>query len=491
MARVLAASPGPVYPRLPFLNGFCMLIKKRALKKIGLFDEKTFGAGYGEENDFALRATGSGWELAVADDAYVFHAQSKSYSTERRLELARNSDAKLVAKHGTSRKDAGLLACQFDRIMNGVRARAGVMLERDAMIKRGMADYEGKRVLFLLPIQGAGGGGHVVIQEAAAMRRMGVDAQIVNLRLHQPVFEREHPRLDVPVIYVDNPETDIDYNDYDAVIATHYMSLNWVRTILDSSPEIVPGYYIQDYEPFFYPPQSLEHMMARKSYKVPENTRIFVKTGWVHDTLLEKENLKSCIIGPSVESALFRPRLPVRPVQPTPLNLLAMVRPITPRRAPELTMRVLSRLAAAHGRSIAIHTFGCSEADPEFLKLERNFRYTNWGVLDREKAASLLSQTDIFADFSTFQAMGLTALEAMACGAAVIVPENGGAIEFANNEQNAIVIDTSDEEACFNAVDRLIKDRKLTLELQLEGMRKSCSYFPEKAALNILDELFT
>ncbi len=323
------------------------------------------------------------------------------------------------------------------------------------------------------------------------MRRMGVDAQIVNLRLHQPVFEREHPGLDVPIIYVDAPEIDIDYSDYDAVIATHYMSLNWVRTILDTCPDIVPGYYIQDYEPFFYPAQSLEHMMARKSYKVPNGTRVFVKTDWVRDTLLKEENLESANIGPSVESSLFCARGPARPVQPTPIHLLAMVRPVTPRRAPDLTMRVLGKLAAKHGRNLSIHIFGCSEADPDFLKLERNFRYTNWGVLDREKAASLLSQTDIFADFSTFQAMGLTALEAMASGAAIIVPENGGAVTFAKHEQNALVIDTADESTCFDAVDRLLTDRKLTLELQQESTRSSCTYFPERAALNILDELFS
>ncbi len=60
MARMLARSVIPTHPRLPFLNGFCLLIKRRALKSLGLFDEKTFGAGYGEENDFALRATAAG-----------------------------------------------------------------------------------------------------------------------------------------------------------------------------------------------------------------------------------------------------------------------------------------------------------------------------------------------------------------------------------------------------------------------------------------------
>jgi glycosyltransferase involved in cell wall biosynthesis len=330
----------------------------------------------------------------------------------------------------------------------------------------------------------------VVIQEAAAMRRMGVDAQLVNLVPNRPVFDREYPDIEMPVLYVNDPERDIDYADYDAVIATHYMSANWTRSIVAACPTIVPGYYIQDYEPFFYPVQSLEHMLARKSYLVPEGTRCFVKTQWVHDTLLAEEDLTSKVIGPSVESALFRPRVPSRPVQPASLRLVAMVRPITPRRAPGLTMRVLSQLATKYGRSLDIHIFGCSAADPDFLKLERDFEYTHWGILDRGRVASLLGQMDIFADFSSFQAMGLTALEAMASGLAVVVPQRGGASDFAQHEVNALVIDTSDEDQCLAAITRLVDDRNLTLALQQEAVRTAHAHFAERAALNILNELF-
>ena len=44
------------FPRLPFLNGFCYVIKRRVLDQVGLFDEGTFPSGYCEENDFSLRA---------------------------------------------------------------------------------------------------------------------------------------------------------------------------------------------------------------------------------------------------------------------------------------------------------------------------------------------------------------------------------------------------------------------------------------------------
>ena len=40
-----------LFPEIPTANGFCMYIKREAINNIGLFDEKTFGKGYGEEND--------------------------------------------------------------------------------------------------------------------------------------------------------------------------------------------------------------------------------------------------------------------------------------------------------------------------------------------------------------------------------------------------------------------------------------------------------
>ena len=41
---------------LPTTVGFCMYIRRAALADIGLFDADAFGRGYGEENDFCLRA---------------------------------------------------------------------------------------------------------------------------------------------------------------------------------------------------------------------------------------------------------------------------------------------------------------------------------------------------------------------------------------------------------------------------------------------------
>jgi len=153
-------------------------------------------------------------------------------------------------------------------------------------------------------------------------------------------------------------------------------------------------------------------------------------------------------------------------------------------------MEVLREISRMHGRSIEIVVFGCDPRDPEFAPLPHDFPFHNAGVLTRRQLAFLLNEVDIFVDFSEYQAMGLTAMEAMACGAAVIVPSQGGARSFAEHEKNSLVVDTSSREACVAALERLIVDHELRASLQKQAISDMCSFFPEKAAYKILGTLF-
>jgi glycosyltransferase involved in cell wall biosynthesis/GT2 family glycosyltransferase len=68
--------------------GFCLYITRQALDLCGLFDEDTFGAGYGEEVDFCLRATRVGLRHLVEDSTFVYHRGAGSFGDERKARLA-------------------------------------------------------------------------------------------------------------------------------------------------------------------------------------------------------------------------------------------------------------------------------------------------------------------------------------------------------------------------------------------------------------------
>lgn len=80
IAEAVAGAGQPEYPDLPTGVGFCMYMRRAALDAIGDFDVATFGRGYGEENDWCLRAAGHGWRNVLCDDAYVAHVGGVSFA---------------------------------------------------------------------------------------------------------------------------------------------------------------------------------------------------------------------------------------------------------------------------------------------------------------------------------------------------------------------------------------------------------------------------
>lgn len=69
----------PRYNIAPVAHGFCILIRRSLIKKFGLFDP-IFGKGYGEEVDFCQRIAGQGYKSVLANRAYVFHLEARSFS---------------------------------------------------------------------------------------------------------------------------------------------------------------------------------------------------------------------------------------------------------------------------------------------------------------------------------------------------------------------------------------------------------------------------
>jgi O-antigen biosynthesis protein len=95
--RALALAARPTYPDLPTGVGFCLYIRRALLDAIGGFDP-VFGLGYGEENDFCLRANAAGYRNVLCEDAFVLHLGGRSFG-DKRGDLARRNLAILLERH--------------------------------------------------------------------------------------------------------------------------------------------------------------------------------------------------------------------------------------------------------------------------------------------------------------------------------------------------------------------------------------------------------
>ncbi|WP_445376306.1 glycosyltransferase [Niveispirillum fermenti] len=67
--------------------GFCLYIRRACLDQTGWFDAEAFGAGYGEENDFCLRATAQGWRHVIALDTFVGHVGGGSFGAAKQARI--------------------------------------------------------------------------------------------------------------------------------------------------------------------------------------------------------------------------------------------------------------------------------------------------------------------------------------------------------------------------------------------------------------------
>ncbi len=83
---------------IPTAVGFCMYIRRDCLRAVGDFDERAFGLGYGEENDFCMRAAKAGWHHVLCADVYVYHVGGVSFG-ERQAQLQAQAREALAASH--------------------------------------------------------------------------------------------------------------------------------------------------------------------------------------------------------------------------------------------------------------------------------------------------------------------------------------------------------------------------------------------------------
>ncbi|WP_182283101.1 glycosyltransferase [Comamonas testosteroni] len=484
MAELVRSASTRVYPRLPFANGFCFMIKKAVLDRIGFMDEENFPVGYGEENDFCIRAIDAGFEIVIADDTYVFHAKSKSFGHEKRKKLSQEGTESLKRKHSAEKYFSRVSAVKKTDILDEVRARLQERI-REKTDKSKHLDLMDMRVLYLLPVKGGGGGAHSVVQEVAEMRRLGFNAKVGVKNEHLSGFHQNYEiipgAIDMFEGFSENSILKISEN-YDVVIGTIFSSMRLVKKIVEVNPHIMPAYYVQDYEPLFSEEGSEKWKEAFDSYDLVPNAFLFAKTKWIIDEVQRHHASRVHKVSPSIDHAIYKPAVRQSDEK---LHIAVMIRPQTPRRGADRSMRVLSRLHQKYPGKLNFLLFGCAEDDAAFQALQRDFPYVCYGSLKREQVAELLGKSDLFLDFSDYQAFGRTALEAMACGCAAMVPVAGGADEYAVDGINSIVVDTLDEERIFNKLSELIDSGSAKIEqMKHQGLLTAARYSVHQAAVS-------
>lgn len=134
---------------IPTGVGFCMLMTRVAINAIGIFDVEAFGRGYGEENDWCMRATAQGFAHQLCGDVFVYHKGEVSFG----------SDASAGKQHAQAMIDARYPAYR-ELISRHLEDDPARMLRRRIDLAR-LAVSTRPRVLLLAPNLGGGIERHV------------------------------------------------------------------------------------------------------------------------------------------------------------------------------------------------------------------------------------------------------------------------------------------------------------------------------------------
>jgi len=490
MAEAVYTVSYRTFPKVQFINGFCYAIKKEVLSSVGFLDEQNFPKGYGEENDYSVRARNAGFSLAIADHVYIHHHKSKSFSHEGRKKLSSLGRKALDNKHGKKNILKDIKQCENLTAIEKIRNQLLELLSNKQTIKNLLPESKPK-LLWLLNGPGGGGGALSIVQEANCLQELGwVSKVAVNKAFKDRLFlNYAHFSKEVFVMYKTEDELKEIASKYDIVVGTHFPTIKTIKNILDFCPRLIPAYYIQDYEPWIINPDSKKHKMQSReafgSYTNVKNILGFAKTEWLRQTVEKYHSqIKVHKVSPGLQTEIFRPEHNKIRKSNNTLNIVAMIRPSTPRRAPQKTMETLKKIKNDFRDQVHVSLFGCSQDDPAFSSLPKGFEFENHGFLTTPQIAQLLSNSDIFLDMSTYQAFGRTGLEAMAMGCATVLPVKGGTHEYAEHEQNCLLVDTSDIKAVESALERLVNNNRLRAALSKNGVVTASRYSVLSAALS-------
>jgi GT2 family glycosyltransferase len=111
-------------PHVPLVHGFCFGLTRAVITAVGLFDERRFPRGFGEESDYCFRAADAGFGLVVATHTFVFHAKSASYTDAERVKLMRDAAAALRSLHSPTRVQRAVDAMDQNPLLARLRYNA-------------------------------------------------------------------------------------------------------------------------------------------------------------------------------------------------------------------------------------------------------------------------------------------------------------------------------------------------------------------------------
>jgi glycosyltransferase involved in cell wall biosynthesis len=320
------------------------------------------------------------------------------------------------------------------------------------------------RITFILPTISVAGGVRVVLMIAEQLRQQGHSVVIASPSPPQPrlrsrikslllgrgwpkpirpdlsYFDQLKIEVEHRLIDRDRPIVDADLPDADVVVATWWLTAEWVAKL--SPAKGAKAYFIQQLESRFGQPAD----RVEATWRLPMQKIVCAR--WLAELARKRFGDSTAIVVPNgVDTELFH--APARGKQPRP-TVGFMYAPTVPVKG---TSTALAAIAAAARRVPRLHVsaFGMGEVHAS-APLPAGSDYVQ--LPKQEQLRTIYAGCDVWLCSSTSEGFHLPPHEAMACRSPVVSTRVGGPTELIDDGVNGYLVDVGDVEGL---ADRLVR----------------------------------
>ncbi len=251
-------------------------------------------------------------------------------------------------------------------------------------------------------------------------------------------------------------------DDFDCVIATELKTAAFVDSHFDDAKKL---YFIQDFENWDC---SDEEVYA--TYRM--NMKKIVISEWLKE-IVDKYSLKpSVLIRNPIDRNIYCVKNNIEERSPFSIGMLYHE---GDHKGCKYAVEALKKVKKNYP-DVLVDCFGTTERPAD---LPDWFIYTR--DASQDETAAIYNKVAIWVCASVEEGFGLTGLEAMSCGAALVSTEYKGVKEYAVNEDNALLSPIRDSESLAGNISRLIDNREERIRIAKSGIKKAEEFSIEKA----------
>jgi GT2 family glycosyltransferase len=410
------------------VTGACMYIKREFLNNIGILDEG-FSFAF-EDVDWCLRGWEAGYRTLYFPSATLTHVESATRQKNIKMSEKEQKSVKYFWQKWES---------WFD--------------------KREVTNKDGKiNLIFVLQSFGLSGGIKNVFEQANRLSKRGFSVQIWGLDKNPSPWEIS-----------DNIKIRT-FKNYDRLIVALSQEkaikiATWWETAfpvwLSSVTTGVPVYFIQEFETWFYPDNLIAQASVVSCYRKE-----------FHNATISSYNLEeirsigldATILPCGYDDRIYKP---LKGVARKNNVILAVGRTFFQKNF-AMTLKGWKLLGEKRPK-LQLYGF-----EPEMAKFDKKIEYIT--KPSNERVNTLLNEAAVFIQTSRHEGFCLPVLEAMAAGCPVITTDSHGNRDFSFNGKNCLIVDQDDAPGLKDAIDRVMKDKKLRERLSKAGIKTARDY---------------